>query len=752
MDLLLVSALVPLHAGFAFVATVSEGLINDELAGAVAKLPPVTASLPNMVQLGTQAVFLNGALVVLPPSVTLKARADNLVTAHVAFAGVVTVGVGAPATTFELVLKADLDIGLITQITGQQQIAVGVDLTQATVDSASIFSISGGLPVGGVQAALQDPTVLAQLTGALRALGQVTATPGVLKSAFNLTQTYQPYKGSIFFPRKLFDINIDISRIVVKPLDGALAVATDLAGLSAGDPNAIVDLRTAWVPSETVRTVKQIGGSSLGGGNSGPRDSDFAVTANAGVITQIVGIVSGQISGKFPVDDHIQMNALSAAFAPVHPQLSTISVPGIVITANLTYWVNTTRDGDGYVQAAGADSMEGTATISTDLEHVTFDGDTAWLSRQPADYYTTRVLDFKIDPSGLLAVLVTYAGLFVSLITYGALAPMAIISVVALLDGIIPGVLANVESQVTRTLQAGLTAGEDSIGVTASRTDGITVENLLDADGIYTFGNVDVPTAAASLQVIPGTFETTRVNNDPSPEPAPGWHLSVYDRTPVTCRLTVPAQVANPQDPTWRIAWTVTRTDTNGMFVNTDQRASAPGTLQIQIDHASAELKPVDSFMVTCRLYRNLGFTVQEAFFSRFNIDIDDYLDRHHPYVQWGTLVYWQAEGKPPGTYWTRQRHSRIHRTAVPGRCEVMRTQPWAFRTRKSKADPKILLPTAHSRSFVYLDGLPFPLSELNAHRHGVLCDYCFFGGPTRTKPLVDVSEIVPDPGVYQGG
>jgi hypothetical protein len=35
-----------------------------------------------------------------------------------------------------------------------------------------------------------------------------------------------------------------------------------------------------------------------------------------------------------------------------------------------------------------------------------------------------------------------------------------------------------------------------------------------------------------------------------------------------------------------------------------------------------------------------------------------------------------------------------------------------------------------------YLDALPFPVENLVASRKQV-CDYCFFGGPTRTVPLI---------------
>jgi hypothetical protein len=47
--------------------------------------------------------------------------------------------------------------------------------------------------------------------------------------------------------------------------------------------------------------------------------------------------------------------------------------------------------------------------------------------------------------------------------------------------------------------------------------------------------------------------------------------------------------------------------------------------------------------------------------------------------------------------------------------------------------------PTAPNRvnGYIYSDALPFPLSEAGQKRHGVLCDYCFYGGPTKTTLLI---------------
>jgi hypothetical protein len=68
----------------------------------------------------------------------------------------------------------------------------------------------------------------------------------------------------------------------------------------------------------------------------------------------------------------------------------------------------------------------------------------------------------------------------------------------------------------------------------------------------------------------------------------------------------------------------------------------------------------------------------------------------------------------------TLVRTSDIHRTDFAGRCRMV--EPGAF------------LFDAQA-SVEYLDALPFPLDQITANRARV-CDYCFFGGPTRTEPL----------------
>jgi hypothetical protein len=36
-----------------------------------------------------------------------------------------------------------------------------------------------------------------------------------------------------------------------------------------------------------------------------------------------------------------------------------------------------------------------------------------------------------------------------------------------------------------------------------------------------------------------------------------------------------------------------------------------------------------------------------------------------------------------------------------------------------------------------YLDALPFPAGDIDAHR-GRVCDFCFYGGPDKATPKAD--------------
>jgi hypothetical protein len=74
-----------------------------------------------------------------------------------------------------------------------------------------------------------------------------------------------------------------------------------------------------------------------------------------------------------------------------------------------------------------------------------------------------------------------------------------------------------------------------------------------------------------------------------------------------------------------------------------------------------------------------------------------------------------------------KTRRSKLHRTAIPGRCISASHYSQTWLDPNSKVNGPV---------FEYLDDLPFPRADLVARR-GQVCDYCFFGGPTRTVPKI---------------
>jgi hypothetical protein len=140
-------------------------------------------------------------------------------------------------------------------------------------------------------------------------------------------------------------------------------------------------------------------------------------------------------------------------------------------------------------------------------------------------------------------------------------------------------------------------------------------------------------------------------------------------------------------------------------------------------------------FLVECRVFRTFGASTMDLFNASIELRITDRLDRTHPYVRWTHSVYTprvrvEADGShTQDGYDLKERHSAIHRTAVPGRCRMA-----ARFSAKVAPTPEAAQP--YAPVLEYLDALPFPVGQLVANRSQV-CDYCFFGGPDKTVPLV---------------
>ena len=196
----------------------------------------------------------------------------------------------------------------------------------------------------------------------------------------------------------------------------------------------------------------------------------------------------------------------------------------------------------------------------------------------------------------------------------------------------------------------------------------------------------------------------------------------------VTYRAHLPFD-AHPADPFLRVRWTFRRLDRNEVVSSADGPYASNATFVV--DYSASDLLLSPSFSVETRVYRQtLGFPT-ELSSSLETIRVSDRLDRSHPYVHWNHKVMVPIVVVGPNDERTLlrqdliQRRSKIHRTHVPGRCRMAS----CFAAELSGAAK------SESQHVDYLDALPFPVPDLVARR-GEVCDYCFFGGPSKSIPL----------------
>jgi hypothetical protein len=145
------------------------------------------------------------------------------------------------------------------------------------------------------------------------------------------------------------------------------------------------------------------------------------------------------------------------------------------------------------------------------------------------------------------------------------------------------------------------------------------------------------------------------------------------------------------------------------------------------------------------------------------DIFVSNHFDRHHPYVQWAPHIkhiylgipFWNAI--PPKSHSPRvgfgrlARESRIHRTdywSGGRRCLVADTSgSMGNRPKKPRAAynySKAPVPRKLQFPWKYLDELPISLDAVRQNRSlatGILCDYCFFGGPAKAQLRSDFPQ-----------
>jgi hypothetical protein len=255
-----------------------------------------------------------------------------------------------------------------------------------------------------------------------------------------------------------------------------------------------------------------------------------------------------------------------------------------------------------------------------------------------------------------------------------------------------------------------------------------------------------------------------------APPPVLPW--DVHQPAPIVAVLKLPDGLFNPQDPTLQASWTLISTDSGAVLQTTTAAlygaAGAAAPWIFTIDHASDALQAESGFRLTLTLFQSIGGGgTLTVFATEIDVAIADHYDRHHPFVQWGPrqrvfspgIPYWNAKAAPPGTVKTRYVReigaSRIHRTDVgPGnrRCVVSDTSGRGFHLANNLRNSGLPPDTGDvarplNYPWTYLDALPLTAAEIAADRNaarGVLCDYCFFGGPDKTQLRADFPMPIP--------
>jgi hypothetical protein len=675
----------PRYAGFASVISVSSSFVNQLLAAAAASVPMPSFSLPDLVTVGSDEIGLSGSLALLAPTVTFAANPANQIDIACAATGTVRLtDNGGSLVQVELSVSTSLNVGLDVNVT-PTSLAIVLDLSKATVSDIDV-AVSVGPPLAPVyETAIKSPKVLDALSKALRSIPTSA-----------LTFTIPNAKGTIEVSYSGVSATVNVSRIVVVPLDGVLNVAADVSPYTSGDETQLVNLITTASPSPFYQNTDEFGNVTYGGdifeGHAG-FGLTVAIAINANFFCSVVnGILAGKLAGV--TTDGVLIESLSLAFASVESEISITSLP--------TNWYDCAQLSlSGKYGSTDFNVVAGATPISISIPSG------SWLE------FVLVQFDLSVPSVPWWeAVFFPVAALL------GAAA-------VSLVDTIANGFVDNLLASNGTTYGLSLNGTQ-----TYSGAPGWTLN--------YTVVGVVFWAAASEIDVY-GAASVTGPSTAPTP---PLFKLTSIDDA-LTAESPIPVTLL-VSDPSLfdsvlglRVTWKAVRLDTGVEVLNQDSAFTA-ATATIGIDRWTGDLKFNDTWSVTCEVYRPADALLPRyTYFSgSLNTGVTDVVDRHHPYVRWTHRVgFHDPAGVGPlreHHIWTRTRHSRIHRTDVLIRCErlQMRLVEW------DRTSLMGLPPLGDGGGVEYLDTLSGfgNFDNVAEWRHGVLCDYCFFGGPTKTE------------------
>jgi hypothetical protein len=696
------------HAGYAAAITVGEDYLNQTLWAALedASIDPLIESrfivLPGAVPLvGGQTVRLTGVVLFdQRPTISLATNPSNtlrVTTSAVLFAAG-SLNPGSPA---------ELDETWVLRLSGAADVAVDVELDDPTNGiylrwnpaTSSILGLTITLQQGPsvppwLQSALNSPTVLAAFNTALRRNPPVRITGRLFSRSIVHTQpaTFERTGFSVF---EWFSIRERISKADLRVADGAINLGIDLAGLSSGNPGGLVNLLQQvgtgpvyrWVTTDSTLPGDR---PVLEGRGARTSTGDISVLFNPDVLAAIVNKVSARISGT-----------------PIAPKIKVVSVATRV--AQFDKPLRGRETGlciDFVVDHQDIGAVAGRAYLQP---YVTVDGEPGPTPRPPA--WMLYVGHVEIDVPWWVEFAIALAGIALA-VTLPVLSPLVAVGLIAVFDGILPGVIGDAESASQRSLGRGTTISRGVTTSTTSPTPHRRYQSLeriqVSDDGLGLRLSDNIPDVRFRPTTQPLVLGGVGVSLDAgSPEP----FIASIGLNDLLASLT--------RQCTVRLV--VRRSDTG------DEVARLEGpyatSTQVSWDHMTADLFLVDSYDIVGQIFLSGPSMTGLLFSQSVTASVSDYFDRHHSFVRWG--AHW-AHFRNVGTggeWWHRYSQPKVHRTAPSARCLALRQL--VSRYAASPFQPALF----------YSDSLDYAWDDLAMHRDE-LCDYCFFGGPTRQLEL----------------
>lgn len=708
------------HAGFAAVATITRGLIDNIAAAYVEHgTAPTFFPAPTSVAAGGTTVSFAGIFEMLGPTVELHPNPADLVTIHFKFRSSLRARVATSASLryrrYDVEVGGAVNLGLITQIVNNQ-VVVGINTQAVTFGALTVRSTGGAALPPAVVQALQSPALAAAATALVRSRPNLMLTQPVLDATIEKVQPGN-FKDSGISIFEWFRISLTASRVVVKPLEGVLNVAVDFAGYTRGDPNALVDLTSThgggvtYVRTITPQQVEQgLTRDPYVVRHGYPAGGSMAVLFNMAVVSRVAESISSQTSGT-----RIAKGATLLSLSLGYSTFTKPLYPG-------------QRDGLrlGFKAKSHPGGVVATGAVYIHPMFTTFDGPTDFL-RPP--YWSLLVAHSELSvPWYVDFAIVAFATFLSILVPY--LMPIFAVAALTVVSGIIPSLLDNARGQAQNAITSGvMDVGLPSIGTTAlpglpgavftTKTRHVAIT----AEGIDASVNASASGSSAPSQLA-GPTE---------------WHAEYKE--PMAFSLQLSQRLA-AMSGNLSLVWEVFRGDTNAL-VSTVTRPYVPArdslidistglgsrggvrpsrdSNGITVGLRHQDLYLLDSIKVRCTVTATVGDQVGEIWSTERVVVVQDNLDRRHKFVHWGPHMVYFANAGTGGETWSHDRTSRIHRTACGARCLMLRRN--ASRTARTR-------PT-----FRYTDALPYSWAHLYQNRH-YLCEYCFFGGPDKTKPF----------------